>query len=133
MSDRKEFQTARDAGLKQRHEQRLARSAHYNEAVKAAAVAIGRAFNGDPLTWRAEAEAAVEAALPHLRAYQIELQTRIGYALGRKEALEEAASWIEDYHGPDPSPANPTWWAGYTEAQRDCARMVRDIGKGDPS
>lgn len=128
MSDRKEFQANRDAGLKQRHEQRLDR-AHYNEAVKAAAVAISRAFNGDPLTWRAEAEAALEAALPHLRAYQIEVQTRIGFRLGRKEALEEAVSRLMAERAMPGKRYNVSAMAALGIA----AQIVRDIGKGDPS
>lgn len=35
--------------------------------------------------------AILRAALPHLRAHQIEVQTRIGHALGRQEALKEIA------------------------------------------
>lgn len=118
------------------------RSAHYNEAVKAAAVAISRTFNGDPLTWRAEAEAAVEAALPYLRAYQIELQTRIGFQLGRKEAAEEIAAALaaeQDLMSSlpvgDPAVSQQARLVipARASAFRDAAKIARDIGKGDPT
>jgi hypothetical protein len=117
--DRAEMKAARSAGKAIHQAQRLgrARPAHYNEAVKAAAVAIGRAFNGDPLTWRAEAEAAVEAVLPHLRAYQIEVQTRIGYALGRKETAAEIAQAIETHP-----------FSGSYTPFRIAAAIAREIG-----
>lgn len=38
--------------------------------------------------------------------------------------LKQIADEIVDYPGPDPSPASPAWWAGYTEAREDCARFV---------
>lgn len=45
---------------------------------------------------------------------------------------EQLARMVEDYPGPDPSPADPAWWAGYTEARRDLARVVRDTPLYDP-
>lgn len=75
------------------------------------------------------------AALPHLLTEvksMCETATALGLTLGRKEAGAEAAKWIEDHHGPDPSPASPTWWAGYSEAQQDCARIVRDMASQPP-
>jgi hypothetical protein len=36
----------------------------------------------------------------------------------------QAAADIRAHLGPDPSPANPAWWAGYTEALSDCARLA---------
>ena len=37
----------------------------------------------------------------------------------------QVAEEIADHPGPDPSPALPTWWAGYTEAIRDAAAIAR--------
>ena len=59
-------------------------------------------------------------------------ETRVERAI-RRQVGEEIALWILDYHGPDPSPASPAWWAGYTEAQQDCARMAREIGAKETS
>jgi hypothetical protein len=96
----------------------------------------GRLNDEDQAEYRALAGAALSAALPHLRSLQVETQVEYGRALGRKEALDEAAAAIKDHPGPDPSPASPMWWEGYGEAQRDMWLIVgrlsaRDIGKGD--
>jgi hypothetical protein len=45
----------------------------------------------------------------------------------RAEVLEEAARWVEEHGGPNPSPANPTWWAGWVEGRDDSARIVREL------
>jgi len=59
---------------------------------------------------------ALEAALPALR----------------RQWAADLAQAIEDHPGPDPSPALPAWWAGYSEAQRDAARIVREFGESLP-
>jgi hypothetical protein len=46
----------------------------------------------------------------------------------RREVAEEIAAALLDHPGPDPSPASPAWWDGYVEAQRDMARIAREIG-----
>lgn len=48
-----------------------------------------------------------------------------GRADGRDEGREAVAADIEEHPGPDPSPASDVWWAGYSEAQRDAARIAR--------
>jgi hypothetical protein len=46
------------------------------------------------------------------------------FAAGVAAGRAQAAADIRAHPGPDPSPANPTWWAGYTEALSDCARLA---------
>lgn len=55
-----------------------------------------------------------------------------GLALKTARELRERIAWtIHDYPGPDPSPADPAWWAGWSEAQRHFTQMVRDLGGSD--
>jgi hypothetical protein len=64
---------------------------------------------------------------PHAIASTIEQanQTR---ANTRAVVAEEIARAIAENPGPDPSPANPAWWAGWAEGRDDAARIAREIG-----
>lgn len=54
-------------------------------------------------------------------------ETRLERAV-RRQVGAFIADLINDYPGPDPSPASPVWWAGYAEAKRDCALIARTFG-----
>lgn len=129
--DREPFRTARDAGLKQRHEQRLAhaQAAIPEEAIAAAAKAIyeaptdglsregyERAGRDIQALYLNEGRLAIEAALPHLRG-------RIGYELGRKEAQGEMAAMLEER-------AAAMAGSGVARYLVGLAATIRDIGKG---
>lgn len=51
------------------------------------------------------------------------------FAAGRAQAATD----IRSHLGPDPSPASPVWWAGYTEALSDCAKIAARGGVADLS
>ena len=83
-------------------------------------------------------ERCVRAALAHHE--RVELTPRHEYARATFDAVEQiiraderakVAEQIASYRGPDPSPALPAWWAGYTEAIRDAAAIARHATGGD--
>jgi hypothetical protein len=45
----------------------------------------------------------------------------------RAQAGEDVAAAIADNPGPDPSPASPTWWAGWIEGRDDGASIARKV------
>ena len=128
MSDeREEFEAARAAGLKARHETRVER-AREREAISELCESVATHMSSVagiyyvPQTSTDEAydklaRAAVDVARPAIR----------------RQVAEEIALWILDYRGPDRSPASPAWWAGYAEAQQDCAQIAREIGAKETS
>ena len=81
---------------------------------------------------RHSARLILEAALPHLRALRIEVETRVGYELGRKQTAEEIAvkaeELIRDMENPE-KPHNE----GFAHGCEVMARHARDIGKGEAS
>lgn len=90
--------------------------------------------------YRASARAMIAAALPHLRAFQIETQVRVGYELGRREAGEEIAAMLEavpgkiypeDIFTPDGTTVDAQTARVMRFAYPAAARMVRDLIKGD--
>lgn len=92
MSDREDFQAARDAGLKARHETRLARA---QTAVPGAAIeaACDLTYLGQQLSEN-HARLILEAALPHLRPHE----TREARAI-RRELLAPSAEHLESLAG----------------------------------
>jgi hypothetical protein len=97
--DRSEFTAAREAGLRQRHEQRLARAQAAGEGCGDCSALPGRDHSPSCLTNLDGTKALIETA------------TRLGRALGRKEAGEEMAAAFEAFF-PDPHTE--------TEACEDC-------------
>lgn len=47
------------------------------------------------------------------------------------ELRDQIAEAIRDFPGPNPSPADPAWRAGYREAQARCADIATRIGHGE--
>lgn len=55
---------------------------------------------------------------------RIKAEVKRIFAAGVSAGRKQAAADIRNYPGPDPSPANATWWAGYKEAQEEAARIA---------
>jgi hypothetical protein len=124
MSDREDFQVARDAGLKARHETRLARAQAVipDEVIAAAQAAFDAVVikqgavddvNGQ---YQDCMRAALEAALPHLRPHE----TREARAI-RREVAEEIAAAIKVRQ-------DAAGRAVAYEALALAARIAREIG-----
>jgi hypothetical protein len=141
VSDREDFRAARDAGLKARHETRLARAqavipdgviAAAQTAFDAVAIKQGAVDDVDG-QYQDCMRAALEAALPHLRG-------RIGYELGRKETAEAIAAELDAYADNYPTdifPADSTTSDAIAakamrHAYPNAARIARDYLTGDP-
>lgn len=80
----------------------------------------------------ASAKARAEFAEARDAGLQRRHETREARAIRRQVAVF-IADMIDDYPGPDPSPASPAWWAGYEEAKRDCALIARTFGSKETS
>lgn len=93
---------------------------------------VPRWRRGDPIpVWTNPmhvVDTVLKAALPHLRAFQIETQVRVGYELGRREAAAQIADRIDLEAERARARHAPHTADGYANA----ASIAREVTKGDP-